>query len=210
MTTHYHQLCLHDLTFKRKQHIFFSKLSHTISPGEILQIRGHNGSGKSTLLRILAGFMEPHEGRVTWNGACISQNRDDYIEKMIYIGHLNGIKPHLTVYENLSLICTLSGYKSKKLNIIIKKVGLEADTQARFLSAGQLRRLCLARLLMTSSVVWLLDEPHTALDDEGQTLLNTLLIEHIRNQGIAVIATHHVLSLQHPMKTIFLGNHHAT
>jgi heme exporter protein A len=210
MSIHNHQLCLLDLIFKRGQHVFFSKLSHTISSGEIIQIRGHNGSGKSTLLRILAGFIEPHEGRVTWNGVCISQNRDDYLENMSYIGHLNGIKPNLTVYENLSLICTLAGYKSKKLNIIIKKVGLEADMQARFLSAGQLRRLCLARLLITSSVIWLLDEPQTALDDEGQTLLNTLLIEHLANQGIAVIATHQALTLNYPIKTIFLGNHHAT
>lgn len=210
MSIHNHQLCLLDLSFKRKHHVLFSNIQHSINPGEIIQIRGHNGSGKSTLLRILAGFIEPHQGRVTWNGVCISQNRDDYIENMIYIGHLNGIKPYLTVYENLSLICALAGYKSKKLNIIIKKVGLDADIQARFLSAGQQRRLCLARVLITSSVIWLLDEPHTALDDEGQTLLNTLLIEHLANQGIAVIATHQALALNYPIKTIFLGNHHAT
>ncbi len=205
------QLCLHDLSFKRKHHVLFSKLHHTINAGEIIQVRGHNGSGKSTLLRILAGFIEPHSGMVTWNGLCISKDRENYIENMIYIGHSNGIKPNLTVYENLSLTCILTGFQSKDLHIIIKKAGLEAVShiRAQYLSAGQLRRLCLARLMFASSTVWLLDEPNTALDDEGQGLLNTLLRNHIINHGIAVIATHQALLLNHTVKTIFLGDHHA-
>jgi len=210
MCIHNHQLCINDLAFKHEHYVLFSKLHQIINPGEMIQVRGHNGSGKSTLLRILAGFLEPHKGMVTWNGHCITKNREDYIENMTYIGHLNGIKSNLTVYENLRLKCTLFS-SSKDLNIILKKIGLEANSQihAQNLSAGQLRRLCLAQLMLTSAKLWILDEPNTALDDAGQSLLNTLVIEHIANKGMAVIATHQALTLT-PTKTIFLGDHHAT
>lgn len=203
---------MHDLTFKRKHQLLFSKLHHTVNSGEIIQVRGHNGCGKSTLLRILAGFIEPYKGMITWNGLCILRHREVYLENMTYMGHLNGIKPNLTVYENLSLTCMLTGYISKDLNSMIKKAGLEtvSHLRAQYLSAGQLRRLCLARLMLTAATVWLLDEPNTALDDAGQNLLNTLLTEHIANKGIAVIATHQALILKHTMKTIILGDHHAT
>ncbi len=180
--------------------------------GDIIQVRGHNGCGKSSLLRILAGFIEPQKGRITWDGLCISTYRDVYIENLIYIGHLNAIKPNLTVYENLSLKRTLTGHKSQDVNIIIKKIGLHKaiDRQAQYLSAGQLRRLCLARLMLAPATLWILDEPNTALDDEGQALLNELLIEHTENNGIAIIATHQELSLNHAIKTIHLGNNYAT
>lgn len=211
MTINNNPLCLHNLTFKRNHQVLFSKLTQTITPGEIIQIRGHNGSGKSTLLRILAGFLEPHKGIVTWNDLCILKNRENYIENMTYIGHLNGIKPNLTVYENLLLKQTLLS-TAKDLTLIIKKIGLDAVShrRAQLLSAGQLRRLCLGRLMLASSKIWLLDEPNIALDDDGQALLNALLNDHIKNAGIAVIATHQSLSFEHYMKTIFLGHHHAT
>lgn len=212
MTTHIPQLCLHHLTFKRHHHVLFSKLNFTINGGDIIQVRGHNGCGKSTFLRILAGFIEPKKGMITWDGRCISKQRDIYIENMIYVGHRNAIKPSLTVYENVLLKCALLGYKSDNLNFIMKKIGLNAvlHKRAQYLSAGQLRRLSLAKLILAPAKLWLLDEPNTALDDEGQQLLNTLLLEHAAKNGITIIATHQALPLNHSMKTIFLGHPYAT
>lgn len=209
---HNDHLCLHHLAFERNHRYLFSELNHNFTPGDIIQIRGQNGSGKSTLLRVLAGLLEPHEGKVTWNSQCIFQDRDSYVENVAYVGHLNAIKPILTVYENLSLQNTLAGHESTSdaLKSIIKKVGLiaVADTRAQNLSAGQLRRLCLARLILKPNKLWLLDEPMTALDSTGLELLNTLLQEHVAHNGIAVIATHQALFLSHPVKTIYLGEHH--
>ncbi len=203
-------LCIHNLTFERNQTLF-AKLNETVNPGDIIQIRGANGSGKTTLLRILACLIEPHQGKITWNDLCIAKHRETYLENVIYIGHLNGTKPNLTVYENLSLNGILTGCTPQKLNNVIEKAGLEkvSHKRAHCLSAGQLRRLCLARLMLTPRPLWLLDEPHTALDSDGQLLLNLLLKEHVAQQGIAMIATHQVLTLNHSMKTIMLGDQHA-
>lgn len=211
--THKDHLCLHNIAFERNHHYLFAKLNHTFNPGNIVQVRGQNGSGKSTLLRILAGLIEPHEGKITWNGQCIIRHRENYIESVNYLGHSNGIKPILTVYENLSLHGTLAGLQPtpEELNHSIKKAGLAlvAHTRTQNLSVGQLRRLCLARLILKPAKVWLLDEPTTALDSLGLELLNNLLREHAANHGITIIATHQPLTVSHLIKTIYLGEYHA-
>lgn len=203
------QLTLSKLGFERNNQTLFKEINCTLESGELLQIRGTNGSGKSTLLRIIAGFLEPQAGNVLWQGHPISRQRNTYQENLHYIGHQNGIKPSLTVEENLQLSCALAAINSipQELKKITEKIGLKRflQKQAMHLSAGQTRRLSLARLLLNTNPIWILDEPTTALDAEGQKLLADLLNEHLAVGGIAIVATHQPLQLQQPMKMIWLG-----
>src|SRR5438046_786881 len=100
-------LLIKNIAFERNYQFLFSQVHCELQAGEILQIRGENGSGKSTLLRILASYLEPHEGNISWHGKCITLHRDTYQQQLHYIGHQNGIKPYLTVYENLELTSAL-------------------------------------------------------------------------------------------------------
>lgn len=200
-------LCLKNLGFERNNQSLLSQINCMVSPGECLQIYGANGSGKSTLLRIIAGFIEPHIGQVLWQNKCIFATHDGYKKNIHYVGHQNGIKPSLTVQENLQLNSALLGNASPPADSLFSQIGLLhcRDTKAALLSAGQLRRLSLARLLIMPFKVWLLDEPLTALDVAGQNLLAQLLNHHLANGGIGILATHHALHLAHPVKIIQLG-----
>lgn len=202
-------LHIKQLAFERNFQYLFNHVNCELNPGELLQIRGTNGSGKTTLLRILAGFIEPHEGNVSWYGKSIFQDRESYQQHLKYIGHQNGIKPNLTVYENLQLNCALTNIRieSNHIKQVLEQCELDhlSHTQALYLSAGQLRRLSLTRLLITSASIWVLDEPTTALDDSGQKLLSHLLTQHLAKNGIAIIATHQNLLLERNIKTMQLG-----
>lgn len=203
------KLTLTNLAFERNNQLLFENINCTLASGELLQIRGTNGSGKSTLLRLIAGFLEPQMGDILWQDHSVTAQRDAYREQLHYLGHQNGVKPSLTVQENLQLSCAFSAVKStpEELIKIAEKVGLArfSQKQAMHLSAGQARRLSLARLLLKKNPLWILDEPTTALDSEGQQLLTDLLNEHLSAGGIAVVATHQTLPLQREMKMICLG-----
>ena len=186
-----------DLAFERNNRFLFSNINCSLQAGELLQIRGANGSGKSTLLRILAGYIEPQTGKILWQGQSITEQRDTYQQQLHYVGHQNGVKPNLTVYENLQLNCALIGIPAAPAHLykIIERIGLINATQTSQLSAGQTRRLALARLLLQPAPLWILDEPTTALDSQAQEFLLTILNEHLKNNGIAIVATHQDLSL---------------
>jgi heme exporter protein A len=203
-------LAIHNLAFARNYQFLFTGINCTVQPGELLQISGKNGSGKTTLLRIMAGLLEPEEGVILWHEKPIHQQRETYSQQLHYIGHKNGVRPYLTVYENLKLFDYLLGYRySGSLKEILKQMNLSAlmHKQALHLSAGQLRRLCLAKLLLNSSPLWILDEPTTTLDAEGQQLLTSLLLQHLTNDGMVVLATHQPLSING--KIIDLEQYHA-
>lgn len=206
-------LTIDNLAFERNDQPLFSQLHCHIAAGEMLQVRGANGSGKSTLLRILAGLLEPQQGIISWNGKSVFKHRDLYQQQLQYIGHQSGIKQYLTVYENIKLHSTLSAnsLNTDQINTILQKINLFhlLHTQALHLSAGQLRRLSLARLLFNSVPLWILDEPATALDSDGQQFLTTLLQQHLTNGGMAILATHQPLTITENMKNIFLGGQHA-
>ena len=198
-----------DLTFEPNNRLLFDRLHGELNPHEILLVRGSNGCGKTTLLRMLAALIEPHTGSISWQSKCIFKNRDSFHQQLHYIGHQNAIKPSLTVYENLQLYSALAAIKfdSNHAIHVLKKAGLDhlRDALASHLSAGQLRRLSLARLLFNPQPVWILDEPMTALDLAGQQWLNELILEHLTLSGIAIVATHQQLPLNHPVKTLWIG-----
>lgn len=192
-------LIIDNLSFERNNQILFADLNFAIHSGELLQVQGANGCGKSTLLRILAGFIEPRTGKILCQNNCIFTHREEYHQQLHYIGHQNGLKPNLTILENLQYISALLEIKSRDqdLHIVLEKLGLAhlQQTPSGRLSAGQLRRLSLGKLLLCKKSLWILDEPTTALDTNGQILLHELLAEHLTDAGAAIIATHQDLPL---------------
>jgi heme exporter protein A len=181
------------LTCVRNDVMLFSELGFTLTGGEILQIQGANGSGKTSLLRILCGLAIPDAGEVLWNGKNIHDQRQNYFTEMSYIGHINGIKTELTALENLAVAAALAAANHDiSHQEILAKVGLAGyeNSPAQKLSSGQRRRLALARLLISDTRLWILDEPLTALDDYGRQLMKDMISSHAAGNGITVLATH--------------------
>lgn len=164
----------------------------SIPAGRGLMLRGPNGAGKSTLLLTLAGLLSPLEGSVVLEG-----HDEDFGPAFHHCGHRNAIRPRLTAVETLEFWCGINGNPAMPVAEAIDRVGLkrQAELDAAYLSAGQQRRLALARLLVSARPVWLLDEPTSALDAEGQKLLAGLIGEHLAAGGIAVIASHDAIAL---------------
>jgi heme exporter protein A len=167
----------------------FSRLSFAVADGEVLLITGRNGAGKSSLLRMVAGLLRAASGRLHLAGG----NAEKTIpEQAHYLGHQDALKPSLTVAENLDFWNRYLGGKAGPLATALAAVGLDglADLPAAYLSAGQRRRLSIARLLAVWRPIWLLDEPTSALDREAQATLADLMQEHIAGGGLILVAAH--------------------
>ncbi len=178
----------------------FADLSFTLDAGGLLAVTGPNGAGKSTLLRLVAGLLRPAAGTVALEGA-----EDAGIgAHSHYLGHLDALKPGLTVRQNLNFWRKLWG--GGDIDAALTAVGLEplGDLHASVLSAGQRRRVALARLLVAPRVLWLLDEPATALDAAAEAGLGRLIAEHLSGGGMAIAATHRDLPVS-PTATLMLG-----
>jgi len=186
-----------DVAIFRGDHCLFSRLSLSLGSGQVLQVSGDNGSGKTTLLRGLCLFVPLEEGVVKWRGITLPERRDRYYAELTYLGHHEGLKGDLSVIENLRASASLSGSDVSKITMAIERVGLEsqAELPCRSLSAGQRRRVSLARLLIAATPLWILDEPLTSLDFHGKALVESLLVEHVENGGLAVYTTHQPLTL---------------
>lgn len=185
-----------NLSCSRDDRTLFAKLTFTVNARQVLLLEGKNGSGKTTLLRLLCGFREADSGHILWNNETIQDSA--YYADMAYIGHLDGIKKELTVAENLKVSLALADAGHYSINQALAKVQLAGydDVLVQTLSAGQKRRLSLARLLITKKILWLLDEPFTALDKQGIILISSLMVEHCNNGGLIILTSHHELDLQ--------------
>jgi heme exporter protein A len=161
-----------------------------LEPGQALQLLWPNGTGKTSLLRAVAGFLHPESGRVSWKGQAISANRDAYHRDLAYEGHETALKADLSAAENLRFACALrSGASDRQVHDALLRVGLQdlrADQPVRSLSAGQQRRVALARVLLWDAPLWLLDEPAANLDASGQQVLQDVLDGHLRDGGMAL------------------------
>ena len=178
------------LAFARNEDRIFGPLDFQLGPGEALLVLGGNGAGKTTLLRVLAGLLATAEGEVWMAGRRV--DREHLARGSAYLSHLPGHKADLGALENLAFSAALHGGRGEDLNTALSEVGLAGyeDTPARRLSAGQNKRLALARLRLQSAPLWLLDEPYANLDLDGIALVNRLIMAHTASGGAVLLTTH--------------------
>ena len=175
------------LTCRRGERMVFEGLDFAMEPGSVLLLRGPNGSGKSSLLRVMAGLLHPVAGALSWAGGPVAAEPERHRRRLAFLGHLDAVKPGLTVAENLGFWCGAGAVESGLEAFAITAL---ARLPARLLSAGQRRRLALARVAGSGAPLWLLDEPANALDAEAQALFAKALARHRAGGGLAAIALH--------------------
>ena len=184
-----------ELLCERDERTLFSGLSFTLNAGEWVQITGSNGAGKTTLLRLLTGLSRPDAGDVLWQGQPLHQVRDSYHQNLLWIGHQPGIKTRLTALENLHFYHR-DGDTAQCLEALAQAglAGFE-DIPVNQLSAGQQRRVALARLWLTRATLWILDEPFTAIDVNGVDRLTQRMAQLTEQGGIVILTTHQPLNV---------------
>jgi len=195
--TRHHTFAACDLCCERDDRTLFSQLNFKLHPGETLLLQGRNGSGKTTLLRQLCGLRLPDDGRVMWDDTDINTLGTDFYRHMGYVGHRNGTKQDLTALENLALAQAFYGANGHSLDAALEKVGLYGyeDSLTRTLSAGQQRRLALARLLVMGTRLWILDEPFTSLDVHSIETIEGLFESHTAAGGMLEVTSHHAINM---------------
>ena len=169
------------------------RVSFSVRAGEFLQVTGPNGVGKTTLLRIVCGLLPPESGDIVWRGSAVTGTTSALCHELSYLGHQNATKADLSVVENLRFLCGLrTAIDDRACSAALERVGLatRAMLPARALSAGQRRRLALARLTISPSVLWVLDEPATNLDVDGTRLVESMIADQLARGGVVVAAAH--------------------
>lgn len=199
-------LDLQDLEAWRDDRCLFRALSCTLRPGEVLRIAGPNGVGKTTLLQIVAGLAPLQAGGVRWRDLARDDDEQAFRRELLFLGHLPGLKAMLTVAENLRFLAALRGQplSDDRLVSALARVRLAGydDSPVAQLSAGQKRRVALARLFTEDAPLWILDEPFTAIDREGVAELEGWLADHAGAGGLVLLTTHHDLRLRCPLRQL--------
>ncbi|MCS0180152.1 cytochrome c biogenesis heme-transporting ATPase CcmA [Vibrio alginolyticus] len=200
-----------NLTAIRDERVLFENLQFEIKPGELVQIEGRNGTGKTTLLRIVTGLGDREEGVIKWKGEEVEKSRDVFHQDLLFLGHQTGVKRELTALENLRFYQSIQNNRSsdEEIFIALTQVGLAGreDVPIAQLSAGQQRRVALARLWLSKQILWILDEPLTAIDKQGVKVLESLFASHVDNGGIVVLTTHQDMFADSPkLRKIKLGD----
>jgi len=200
----------------RDGRMLFSGLDYTVNTGDIVQVTGANGIGKTTLLRAIVGLLPDYDGDICWrgqplDGSGISNHRYDFTTELLFIGHLAGVKQSLTPRENLQFLANLQGantYNLKQVDDALAQVGLYGyeDMPGYQLSAGQNRRVALARLYLNQATLWVLDEPYTALDVHAIQKLEILFADHAKQGGCVVFTSHQKPSID-TLRTLALGDY---
>ncbi|MFW7522923.1 cytochrome c biogenesis heme-transporting ATPase CcmA [Vibrio ostreicida] len=183
------------LSATRDERTLFQDLSFTLNSGDLIQIEGRNGAGKTTLLRIIAGLGGGDSGEILWQGLNIQTHRDIYHQDMLFLGHQTGVKRELSAYENLVFYLKVKAQSAIDKSAVfdaLAKVGLAGleEIPAGQLSAGQQRRVALARLWLSDDKLWVLDEPLTAIDKQGVKVLEALFLSQTDKGGIVLMTTH--------------------
>ncbi len=185
-------LNIENLRCVRAGRTVFAELGVEVEAGEALILAGPNGAGKSTLLRILAGLLRADEGNAKFGPVSLKEDRAEFQSHLLYTGHLDAVKPALTVSETLTFWAQIYGAPRANVPIAVAALGLEklADHHVRTLSAGQRRRLGLSRLALIDRPLWLLDEPTVSLDAESSARVAALARQRCESGGVVVAATH--------------------
>ena len=182
------------LTCVRGERTLFTGLNLELSAGEWLHVRGENGIGKTSLLRLLSGLTKPAAGEIFWNEQLISVDPSEYHRNLLFLGHRDSLKEDLTALENLSIATALDriAVTEDEILLALHRFGLRGreDLPVNCLSAGQKRRVLLARLLLRQAKLWILDEPFNALDIRAVEMLSELILEHIASGGMAIMTSH--------------------
>jgi heme exporter protein A len=191
-------LCVEKVHVWRGDRHVLQGVSAQIGRGELLHVSGPNGTGKTTLLRVVSGLLRPEQGSVTWLGQSIVSHRTDYQAALAYAAHEPALKGDLTALENLHFSVGMKRRSSAfELRGALERTGVAAcaDLPARVLSAGQRRRVSLARVIAMQASLWLLDEPYANLDAAGSELVSELLQAHVAGGGLALVVAHRELAL---------------
>jgi heme exporter protein A len=181
-------------------------LGFALNPGELLLLEGQNGSGKTSLMRAIAGMLSLEKGEIFWNDIEVTQQRQEFHGALVWLAHRTGLKGDLNLVENLRFEASLRPQNKADLTAICERLGIARLKRLplRSLSAGQQRRVALARMLMADVPIWLMDEPFTNLDREGRKLVMELTEEHLQKGGMCVMAAHQDVEISAPVKRVAL------
>ena len=190
----------------RGENCLFQQLDFALNPGELLLLEGPNGSGKTSLMRAIAGLLSLESGTVSWEGADILQQRQTFHAAMVWLAHRTGLKSDLTLVENLQFEGSLRPQGQVDVDSVLESLGISKLKRLplRSLSAGQQRRVALARLLLADVPLWLMDEPFTNLDKDGRALVLSLVKEHLDGGGLCVMAAHQDFEIDVPIVRVAL------
>jgi heme exporter protein A len=195
-----------ELTLFRGDRCLFKDLSFALNPGELLLLEGKNGSGKTSLLRAIAGLLEMESGEIHWDGLPVSKEPQVFQNSLVWMSHKVGFKSDLTLVENLQYESKLRPPSTADFDDTLKQLNLGKLRRLpmRSLSAGQQRRVALARMPLSAATLWMMDEPVSNLDSEGRELAIRLLGKHLGDGGMAIVAAHQDITLDVPTQKILL------
>lgn len=200
------QLTADALTLFRGDRCLFKGLSFALNPGELLLLKGRNGSGKTSFLRAIAGLLELESGSVVWNEIAVTREPQVFKNSLVWMAHQVGFKGDLTLLENLHFEAALRPQSGQDIEDVLNRLGLNRLKRLpmRSLSAGQRRRVALARMLLSEAQLWIMDEPVTNLDSEGRALVMELVGEHLAANGMVIMAAHQDVDVDATVQTIEL------